>query len=100
MSDSGGRWGCIRVYCIVLHFVQYGPFILGKAISMNIVKPMQYPLRIARAWFLLGSCKYKRVPAGTASFRGFLLGSCWDPAGFKEFLKGSRWVPAGFFLVL
>ena len=46
------KGGCIVVYCIVLHFVQCGPFILGKPISMNIVEPMQYPMRIARAWWL------------------------------------------------
>ena len=41
--------GCIVVYCIVLFFLQCGPCILGKPIYINIVKPMQYPMRIARA---------------------------------------------------
>ena len=49
-SEEGGH---IVVYCIVLHFVQCGPFILGKPISMNIVEPMQYPMRIARAWLTI-----------------------------------------------
>ena len=40
---------CNVLYCIVFYFLQYGLSTLGKTISMNIVKPMQYPMRIARA---------------------------------------------------